>query len=459
MFDALKMPCCSFMHPAFAFLLMKTTGHILLEGVKADIDNLLKGFDFKHVGKLVTCENNIVRKNSQLIVQKVCDAKIYYEEIKFPAWEDLTMFSYECLKELLEKDIHDQAFSLDLIGYIHRLPNYSIVKPQPNEFCYFAKDFLKNFDIQKQTLECGDLVMAALKVVLYLNEKLSTEFKLKALKVCLPFTHCNKGEKKVFDIPGIKETALWACSRLAEKDEDCIIELYQHIDLLLLVEETYKLGTEYITETLHPKNCNQNMFTNFLLLNHMFAVNEVLKYTPLSNCDPLVLSSDMITKLCQMCSLCIELPFLTDVLGKKVIYMLSMLIIEDQKLVKEVINIDTVHLIQRLFTTYDTYDYPYLIKCRLIFKHYFPSLHWIGFYEYDNFRQKHLIVQSANDDKGTLGMFTNKQRLKVCAWDLCESNASFLFKCGRCFLTGYCSQSCQRNDWKKHKQVCAKEIQ
>ncbi|XP_065646931.1 uncharacterized protein LOC101238868 isoform X1 [Hydra vulgaris] len=452
-FDVLKAPCCFFMHPAFIYLLMKTTEQLLLEGVKVDIENLFRDFDFKHVRELVISENKIIRKYAQLIIRKVCDAKIFYGEIRFPAWEDITMFSSECLKELLYKDIHDQTFSLDLIGYIHRLSNNNGLKSHPSEFYEFAMLFLKSCGVKKQLI--GDLVIAALKAVLYLSEKLSTESKLNAIRICLPFTCCNKGEKKGFDLPGTKEVALWVCSRLMEKDEDCIVEFYQHIELVLLVEETFKLGLAYTSETLHPKNCSQNMFTYFTLLNHMFAVNEVLKYTPLFNCDPLVLSSEVISKLCQMCSLCIDLPFLTDLLGKKVIYMLSVLIVEDQMLVKELISYDTVKLIQHLFITYDTCEYPYLIKCRLIFKHYYPKLLWIGFYEYDEFRRKNHEIKVLNEKTET--HFKNELKIK-CAWHLCESDTPVLFKCGQCFLTNYCSQTCQRNDWRSHKQTCAKNI-
>jgi hypothetical protein len=38
--------------------------------------------------------------------------------------------------------------------------------------------------------------------------------------------------------------------------------------------------------------------------------------------------------------------------------------------------------------------------------------------------------------------------------NICQTPAEKLFRCGRCKLAMYCSQKCQKADWKSHKPLC-----
>ena len=50
----------------------------------------------------------------------------------------------------------------------------------------------------------------------------------------------------------------------------------------------------------------------------------------------------------------------------------------------------------------------------------------------------------------------SRSALPECSW--CKATSSKLLKCGRCKLRAYCSQDCQRRDWREggHKQACVK---
>ena len=49
-------------------------------------------------------------------------------------------------------------------------------------------------------------------------------------------------------------------------------------------------------------------------------------------------------------------------------------------------------------------------------------------------------------------MSTNTNRMQFC--DVCSKSATL--KCGRCGITWYCSQDCQKLQWKEHKKGCGK---
>ena len=111
------------------------------------------------------------------------------------------------------------------------------------------------------------------------------------------------------------------------------------------------------------------------------------------------------------------------------------------------INMKVLHLKQ----TYDTYIYALNAWCRMKIMKIKNDKITIKYYTLKNHPKRKLNV-----DDLQFGINIDFIRSKTDQCSFCSRNDCVLFRCKNCAVQKYCSKSCQKRDWIRHRSFCQK---